>query len=314
MKAVKLRPYCAKAIWGGNKLREKYGKKADFDIAESWELSGYPGKESCVDGGIHDGKTITELIEAEGKQILGTKAANAEKFPILIKFIDAVQPLSIQVHPDDAKAELLGAYGGKTEMWIVCEADEGAFLYYGVNEALDQETFAASVEDGSITDKLNRIAVKPGDTFFIEAGTIHAIGAGITICEIQQSSDTTYRLYDYKRTDANGNQRELHIEKGKIASNLTPPDHFYEIGEKKGDENVLVTCPFFTTSIIDVNGMAETSVTSESFSTVTVTDGVGTIELDSEYFEVKKGDTVMLFASAGNVMFKGKMTVVKATL
>ena len=132
MKLVKLKPYCHKAIWGGNKLFEKYGKTASFtDIAEAWELSGYSGKESIADGGLYDGKTLTEIISTEGKKILGTAGENFEKFPILIKFIDAVAPLSIQVHPSDENAKMLNADGGKTEMWIVCEAEKDAFIYFG---------------------------------------------------------------------------------------------------------------------------------------------------------------------------------------
>ncbi len=312
MKSVRLNPYCAKAIWGGKNLNKKYGKTAYEEVAEAWELSGYPGKESTVVGGECDGMTMSVLIEAKGKNILGAKCEGMDKFPLLIKFIDAASPLSIQVHPDDEMAKALNADGGKTEMWVICEAEPDAFLYYGVKEPISQERFAESILDGSITDYLNRVPVKPGDVFFIRAKTIHAIGAGITICEIQQTSDTTYRLYDYKRKDANGNERELHIEKGKLASNLTPPDVIYEQGRLVGDENILVECPFFTTSSFDVSGSVKFNVGCDSFSSLTVTDGQGKVTTSDEEHKVKKGDTVFVFANAGEIKLEGEMKVIRA--
>ena len=314
MKMLKLTPYCAKAIWGGNNLRTKYGKKADFDIAEAWELSGYSGKESIVSEGQYAGKTITEVIEAEGSKVLGSNAERFNGFPILIKLIDAAQPLSIQVHPDDEIAKKLGADGGKTEMWIICEAEKDAFIYYGVKDEIDEKTFSASIVDGSITEHLNKVPVKPGDTFFIKAGTIHAIGAGITICEIQQTSDTTYRLYDYMRKDASGNMRELHIEKGTIASKLVPPTHFYETGTVNGNELVLVECPFFTVSRVEVDGNETVNVDEKSFSAFTVTSGSGKITVENESLALKKGDTVFVFAGAGETTLDGKMTVIRSRI
>lgn len=314
MKMLKLYPYCAKAIWGGNSLRTKYGKKADFDIAEAWELSGYPEKESRVAEGAYEGKAITEVIKSKGKQILGSNAEKFSGFPILIKLIDAAKPLSIQVHPDDEIAKRLGADGGKTETWIVCEAEKDAFIYYGVKSEIEPETFSRAILDGSITEYLNKVPVKTGDTFFIEAGTIHAIGAGITICEVQQTSDTTYRLYDYMRKDANGNMRELHIEKGTVASRLVPPSHFYEEGTLVGSERVLVECPFFTVSRIETDESVSVNVDEKSFSAFTVTEGSGKIVNADESISVSKGDTVFVFAGAGETVLDGKMTVIRARI
>jgi len=314
MDIVKLKPYCAKAIWGGKNLYLKYGKKDYDEIAESWELSGYPGKESVAVGGKYDGKTINEIISICGKAVLGTKAEKYDKFPILIKLIDAASPLSIQVHPSDENAKTLGADGGKTEMWIICDCEKDAFLYFGVKERLSAEQFKNAILDGSITEYLNKVPVKPGDTFFIEAGTIHAIGAGITICEIQQTSDTTYRLYDYKRKDKDGNERELHIEKGMIASNLEPISDFYEKGEMIGNELRLVSCPFFNVSRINVKGSTDINVDSSSFAALTVTEGVGEIQNGDTVIEVSKGDTVFVPASSGDIYLDGVMTVIKSTL
>ncbi len=314
MKLVKLKPYCHKAIWGGTNLYGKYGKTAFKNIAEAWELSGYEGKESVADGGRYDGRTVNEVIAAEGKVILGTRAGGADRLPILIKLIDAARPLSIQVHPSDENAKALGADGGKTEMWIICEAEPGAYLYYGVKEKISGEKFRKAILDGTITEYLNKVPVKKGDTFFIKAGTIHAIGAGITLCEIQQTSDTTYRLYDYKRKDAYGNERELHIEKGIIASSLDVQTEFYEKGVQKGNERVMVSCPFFNVSVIEVDGEEKTKVTGESFAAFTVTEGSGSVISDEEEIRVSKGTTVLAFAGAGDITLRGKMSVIKSTL
>jgi mannose-6-phosphate isomerase len=314
MQIFKLKPYCAKAIWGGKNLYTKYGKSDFTDMAESWELSGYPGKESVALGGLYDGKTIMKIIEEKGWSCLGTKAKDFDKFPILVKFIDAAGSLSIQVHPNDEVAKQLGAFGGKTEMWIICDCEPGAFLYMGVNKELTKEQFRDAILDGTITDHLNKVYVKPGDTYFISAGTIHAIGAGITICEIQQTSDTTYRLYDFKRKDKDGKERELHIEQSMVASKLYPTDDFYVKPEKVGNEIKLVNCPYFNVSRIEVDGNETVEVGADSFATFTVTDGDGYIQCGSARLQVSKGNTVFAFADAGKLDLCGKMSVVKSTL
>ncbi len=314
MQIFKLKPYCAKAIWGGRNLYNKYGKTDFEDMAEAWELSGYPGKESVAAGGQYDGKTITEIINEKGWSCLGKKAAGYDKFPILIKFIDAAQSLSIQVHPNDEIARQLGAFGGKTEMWIICDCEKDAFLYMGVKEPLTKEKFRDAILDGTITEYLNKVYVKPGDTYFISAGTIHAIGAGITICEIQQTSDTTYRLFDFKRKDKNGNERELHIEQSMVASILEPTNDFYVEPEKIGNELKLVNCPYFNVSRIECTESESVLVGADSFAVFTVTDGSGTIENGDDTVNVCKGDTVFAFADAGEIVLNGKMSVVKSTL
>ena len=314
MQIFKLKPYCTKTIWGGKNLYKKYGKNDFEDIAESWELSGYPGKESTAVGGIYNGKSITKIIEEKGWSCLGTKAKDFDKFPILIKFIDAAQSLSIQVHPNDEIAKQLGAFGGKTEMWIICDCEPNAFLYMGVKEEISKEKFRDAILDGTITDYLNKVYVKPGDTFFISAGTIHAIGAGITICEIQQTSDTTYRLYDFKRKDKDGNERELHIEQSMVASKLTPTDDFYVIPEKVGNELKLVECPYFNVSRIEADGKEVVTVGADSFATFTVTEGDGYIQNGTVRLQVGKGTSVFALADSGKLEFYGKMSVVKSTL
>lgn len=314
MNMYKLNPYFAKAIWGGNNLNKFYGKNAEFNIAESWELSGYKDKESVISGGEYDGKTINQLISALGASSLGTKSVGYDKFPLLIKLIDAAAPLSIQVHPNDEIAQKLGADGGKTEMWIICDCEKAAFIYYGMKQVLSAQKFEAAILDGSITEYLNKIYVKPGDTFFIKAGTVHAIGAGITICEIQQTSDTTYRLFDYKRKDASGNERELHIEKGIKATDQTPPVKFYEEGTKENELNVLVRCPYFTVSRLDVDGETTTNVDNDSFSAFTVISGQGSLINNGQIIPVSKGQTVFAVAGSGKITLKGSMSVIRSGL
>lgn len=316
MGMYKLKPYCKSEIWGGRKLAEQYGKSGYEKIAESWELSGYEGKESKVVGGKYNGNTINEVIKKEGKQILGSKCESHKGIPLLIKFIDAERALSVQVHPDDNMAAEVGADGGKTEMWIVCEADEGAYIYFGLNRKVTESEYRAAISNGTVTEYLNKIYVKKGDTFFIKAGTVHAIGAGITICEIQQTSDTTYRLYDYNRLGVDGRPRDLHIDLGVRASNLVPPSYFYETGKRVGVELKLVSSEYFNVSKYELNGEAyETFVVGEdSFAALTVTDGDGSVHSCGESMSVRKGDSIFVSAGSGEVKIEGNMVVVKSTL
>ena len=315
MGIYKLTPYVKQAIWGGRKLFNEYGKRGFEEIAETWELSAFEGKESTVVGGQYDGLTVTALIKAlGGKSAIGSKAPEDGSFPLLIKFIDSASPLSIQVHPDaEIAAKIGGDAASKTEMWVICEADEGAYLYFGMKEDTLPEDFAAAIRDGSITDKLNRVTVKAGDVFFIPSGTIHAIGAGITICEIQETSDTTYRLYDFGRLDKDGNPRELHIEKGTMASNLTALTEFYEkpTALPDGGEK-LVSCPFFTT--YRRFGGNTFNVGEDSFSSLTVVSGSGTVVNGDCELSVSKGDTVFIPAGSGEVSVNGDIVAIDARL
>ncbi len=315
MGLFKLTPYVKQAIWGGKKLYTEYGKRGFDEIAETWELSAFAGKESTVVGGVYDGLTVTALIdELGGRCAIGTKAPEDGSLPLLIKFIDSASPLSIQVHPDaETAAKIGGDAASKTEMWVICEADEGAFLYFGLKEDTAPEEFADSIRDGSITEKLNRVPVKAGDVFFIPSGTIHAIGAGITICEIQETSDTTYRLYDFGRTDKDGNPRELHIEKGTIASNLNALNEFYEVPVALPDGGeLLVECPLFTT--YRRFGGHTFTVGEDSFSALTVVSGEGTLSNEGESLTVRKGDTVFIPAGSGEVTVCGDIVAIDSRI
>jgi len=315
MGLFKLIPYVKQAIWGGKKLYSEYGKRGFDEIAETWELSAFPGKESVVEGGEFHGMTVTKLIEALGvRTAVGARAPEDGSLPLLIKFIDSASPLSIQVHPDaETAAKIGGDAASKTEMWVICEADEGAYLYFGLNRDMTAEEFADSIRNDTLTDNLNRVPVKSGDVFFIPSGTIHAIGAGITICEIQETSDTTYRLYDYGRVDKDGNPRELHIEKGTMASRLSALTKFYEEPKPQPDGGeILVSCPFFTT--YRRFGGNTFTVDGDSFSALTVVSGTGTLENGECELDVCKGDTVFIPAGSGEVTVYGDIVAIDSRL
>lgn len=311
MPIVKLAPAFKDYLWGGTKLKESYGKKTDLDIvAESWELSTHPDGQSVVSSGKYEGKTLSEYVEILGKECLGTKGNAFEFFPILIKFIDAKQPLSIQVHPNNEYALRVEKEYGKTEMWYILDCEEGSTLYFGVNQEVTKEEFANRIQDGTLLEILKEVPVHKGDVFFIEAGTIHAIGAGIQICEIQQNSNTTYRVFDFGRVGKDGKPRELHIEKAIDVSNLTPIESdFKPCGTEtvNGDEKtvMLATCDLFTTYETTLKGTTTLNVDGESFGSIVIIEGEGTIENDGETLSFVKGDSIFIAANSGDVKVTG---------
>lgn len=315
LQPVKLSPAFKDFLWGGTRLKEAYHKKSDLDIvAESWELSTHPQGQSTVISGAFSGLKLSELIEKNSSEILGKKAAEFAYFPLLIKFIDAHDNLSVQVHPDDAFGmEHEGEYG-KTEMWYILECDEGASLYYGVNRTLTRDEFAQRIRNNTVLEVLNRVEVHKGDVFFIPAGTVHAIGKGIVICEIQQNSATTYRVYDYDRRDAQGNARPLHIEKALQVSCLTPSasvtatENVQEI--VGGTKRLLSSCEYFTVYDIKVNGNVEVPITNDTFQSVVVTEGEGTLKMDETELSLQKGDSVFVPAQEGAFTVSGNCELI----
>ena len=279
----KFKPILKTVVWGGDKIAPFKGIETDQEqIGESWELSGVKGHESVIDGGPWDGKTVTELCEARKEWLLGARvyARTGTEFPLLIKFIDARDDLSIQVHPDDklAYARHDGSKG-KTEMWYVVGASEGAHLMSGLSHRITPEEYVSRVSEGTITDVLCNYPVAPGDVFFIPAGRIHAIGAGCFVAEIQQTSDITYRIYDYGRPGLDGKPRELHTELAKDAIDYTvKPD--YRTGYQKclNRESGLVRCPYFTTSLYDLTEPYVKDLHNiDSFLTVICVEGSGVL-------------------------------------
>ena len=226
-------------IWGGTRLKTEFGKSTSLErVAESWELSCHKDGPSLIENGDFAGKTLPEYIKIQGKSVLGTNCEKFDYFPILIKLIDAQDNLSVQVHPDNNYALRVEGEYGKTEMWYIVDCAEGASLIYGFDHEISAEEFARRIQDNTLLNVCNIVPVKKGDVFFIEAGTIHAIGKGILIAEIQQNSNTTYRVYDYGRVGADGNPRQLHIEKAK---EVTQKDiKVVEESRRSGDPAVLI--------------------------------------------------------------------------
>lgn len=298
---VMLAPAYKDNIWGGTRLKTEYGKVCDFDrVAESWELSAHKDGESTVSNGNFKGMKLSEYIKANGKDTLGDDANKFEFFPILIKLIDACDKLSVQVHPSDEYALKNEGEYGKTEMWYVVDCESGAYLYYGVKEPITKEEFAKCIKDNTVCDVLNKVEVKKGDVFFINSGTIHAIGAGILICEIQQNSNTTYRVYDYDRRDKNGNPRQLHIEKALEVSDFNPPENY------TFDGDMLAQCKYFTVRKLDVFGEKTFELTKTSFRSVIILSGNAELTVGNAKLSVKKGDSVFIPAQDGEARLSGE--------
>lgn len=300
---VKLEPAFKDYLWGGDKLKTKYHKKCDYDIiAESWEVSAHSSGQSIIAEGQNRGMLFGEYLNIIGKDAWGWKCQAFDEFPIMIKFIDAKENLSVQVHPQDEYALSKEKQYGKNEMWHILECEENAYLYCGLKENISREKLQQMLESGEILEVLNRIPVNKGDTFFIEAGTIHAIGAGILVCEIQQNSDVTYRLYDYNRKDAYGNSRELHITKALDVSNLQ------KWGIKKqtsvtisvgADDNVieeLGACKYFKGVKYIVKDSIDIQNDETSFRTITFLKGSGIIIYEDKEESFMEGDNFFLCA------------------
>lgn len=320
MEVIQLRPAFKDYLWGGHRLVEEYDKKADCDpVAESWELSAHKDGSSIIVGGAYDGMLFKDYIDQHSKDLWGTKAEKDTTFPILIKFIDAKQPLSIQVHPDDTYAWEHEHEPGKNEFWYVMEADPDSFLYYGVKEPMTKEEYRAHIQDDTICDYLNRVHVKKGDCFFIQAGTIHAIGAGLMIAEIQQSSNSTYRVYDFGRVGKDGKPRQLHIDKAVDVSRLTPSGKNGEadgpLMQKNGyTEQVLTNNKYFTCTKYHVITAYTETVTTQSFQGLTILDGEGTLAYDNEVLPLRKGDSVFIPAQDGKYEMNGNLTWIQTVL
>lgn len=313
---VKLFPAFKDNLWGGTKLRDVYGKQCDYDIiAESWELSAHPAGPSVVASGKHKGLNFREYLDVIGKEALGWKCSPLQKFPILIKFIDARENLSVQVHPGDDYAMQNENEYGKNEMWYVCEAEPGAGLYVGFNRDVTAEEIERRIQDNTIMEVLNYFPTKAGDVFFIPAGTVHAIGAGNLICEIQQSSNTTYRLYDYDRKDKYGNTRELHVRKALDVLNF----HKYvpkvpEATEEQSGlgSSVLCRCKYFETILHEADGTTEIPVDESKFRSLVCIRGKGTVNLNGTTMPLAAGESIFIPAQSGKISLTGTFSVVES--
>ncbi len=312
MYAMKLTAPCKDYIWGGTRLRDEYGKKSDADkVAESWELSCHKDGRSVIANGEYAGLTLEEYIGKEGKAVLGTNCARFEYFPILIKLIDAKDNLSVQVHPDNDYALRVEGEYGKTEMWSIIDADEGAELLYGFRHEISREEFADRIKNNTLLEVTNNVPVHKGDVFFIESGTLHAIGKGILIAEIQQNSNTTYRIYDYGRVGKDGKPRELHVEKAcevtKLISPTRPTKPQGERVQKDGyAETLLASCEYFNVNKLEVQSGAALEATERSFNSLLVIDGSFTLG----DLSLTKGDSVFVPAGFGKYTLSGSGEVI----
>ena len=305
MSILRLKPTCTSYIWGGRRLAEEYGftgAPGSDRLAEAWVLSCHKDGASFIVGGAYDGKTLAEFIK-ENPSSLGENCKRFNDFPILTKFIDAKDNLSIQVHPDNDYAQRYEGQFGKTEMWYILDAAPGAFLYFGFKHEITEAEFATRIKSNTLLEVLNAVPVKKGDAFFIESGTLHAIGKGILLAEIQQNSNVTYRIYDYARKDANGKERELHIDKSLAVTKRTPPP------VKDNGYPHIAACDYFVVDKLTLDGKmlksAGGTIGKESFLSVLILSGDGEITCGGDKLTFAKGDSFFLPADSGEWSITG---------
>ena len=306
----KFEPLLKQTLWGGDKIIPfKHLKTQLENVGESWEISGVRDNETIVANGKEKGKSLNELVREQKGDLVGKENYErfGDEFPLLIKFIDARQDLSIQVHPNDEIAHRQGKTRGKTEMWYALTPTPGAQLYNGLKQKITPEQYKEMVENDTITDALARYEVHEGDVFFIPAGRIHAIGAGCFVAEIQQTSDVTYRIYDFKRKDKDGHYRELHTKEAAESIDYTVLPNYRAGYEPKLNEGVqLVECPYFTTAVYDLTEPMTLDYSElDSFVILIGVKGEGRIVANGEELEFKMGDTILLPATIEEVKVEG---------
>jgi mannose-6-phosphate isomerase len=307
------------ALWGGTRLKNELGKSADFDVvSETWELTVRKNEMSKIIGGEADGMTLAEYFDLCGYDCVSPNFTKEQRFPLLVKFIDAMDSLSVQVHPDDDYAGRIENDSGKTEMWYIVDAAEGAELIYGLKSGVTSEDFAKAAAEGRYRDVMAHVPVHAGESYFIPAGMLHAIGAGILIAEIQQNSDLTYRVYDFDRVGTDGKPRELHVEK---AIAVTRPYSEEEIdairfaGGKQSDKGELMANSTYFKAVKHViSDEVTVNATKESFISLLCTQGQGSIIFDGQEYTIKLGDSYFIPAGLGEFTVKGQLTVIASTI
>ena len=311
---LQFQPIFKERIWGGTKLKTELHKPITSSITgESWELSTVEGDISVVANGVMAGKSLLELIDQYPNEILGTKvyAQFGKQFPLLFKYLDAREDLSIQVHPNDALAKVRHNSFGKTEMWYVMQADPNANLIVGFKEDSNAAEYVENLENKTLLNILDTVAVNTGDVFFLETGTVHAIGAGLLVAEIQQTSDVTYRLYDFDRVDAQGNTRELHIDLALDAINYNRVEAKKNYSKAENESNLVVDCQYFTTNFIPLEGIVNIEKDGTSFTVYMCTEGEFTLVFDGETYSYHKGDTVLIPAAITQYLLSGSAAVLE---
>ena len=309
---LKFTPLAKYRIWGGNKLNTVLQKGfTEENIGESWEISGVPGDETLVSGGILAGKSLQQLIQEYQDKLVGKHVYDTfqDQFPLLIKFIDAKTPLSVQVHPHDAIAKERHQSFGKNEMWYVMDAEEDAEIIVGFQTELTKEKYTEFLNNDQILNVLNTVKTKAGDAFYIPTGRVHAIGAGVLLAEIQQTSDITYRIYDYNRVDkATGKTRELHNDLALNVIDFKVHDNYktsYELTENQS--NLLIHSPYFKSNILHLNqSIVKDYTTIDSFVIYICTNGSFDLVADQNTYSVQKGESILIPASLNNITLKPK--------
>jgi mannose-6-phosphate isomerase len=311
---LQFEPILKERIWGGTKLKTYLNKPITSQITgESWEISTVQNDVSIVANGHFKGKSLNDLISEFPIAILGTKVYDrfGSQFPLLFKYLDAREDLSIQVHPNDALAKERHNSFGKTEMWYVLQADKDARLIVGFKEKSSPEEYIGHLNNKTLLEILDTKVVKPGDVFMLNTGTIHALGAGILIAEIQQTSDITYRVYDFDRVDANGNTRELHVDLALEALNYDKVDAqcFYDRAENVS--NKVLHCQYFTTHFIPLNGDLKIVKRSDSFTVYMCVEGNFKLDFEGKIYQYQKGDTILIPASMTDFQMNGQASILE---
>lgn len=311
---LQFQPILKDRIWGGTKLQSVLNKPITTETTgESWELSSVPNDVSVVVNGALKGKNLNAIIELFPEALLGSEVVKqfGKQFPLLFKFIDAKEDLSIQLHPNDELAQKRHNSFGKTEMWYVMQADKGSRLVVGFKNDSSKDEYVGKLTNKELLSLLNEIEVHEGDIFFLETGTIHAIGGGIVLAEIQQTSDVTYRLYDWDRVDANGKGRELHTDLALDAINFNTTKAKINYESKINHSNKAVHCDFFKTNVIPLEGNMNWKAHKGSFTVFMCTQGEFTLEVENTSYSYKMGDTVLLPASIEKTKISGKANLLE---
>lgn len=311
---LQFEPILKERIWGGEKLKTVLNKPITSNITgESWELSTVEGDVSVVANGEWKGKSLTALINESPDEILGTAvhARFGKQFPLLFKYLDAREDLSIQVHPNDELAKKRHNSFGKTEMWYIMQADDDARIIVGFEENSNANDYLENLKNKTLLSILDDVKVKSGDVFFLETGTVHAIGAGLVVAEIQQTSDITYRLYDFDRVDAAGNTRELHVDLALDAINYNTIETKKEYTKNENQSNEVVDCPYFTTNFIPLEGEIAVAKSAKSFTVYMCVEGAFEIDYDHSKVQYKKGDTVLIPAALNKFTLNGKASILE---
>lgn len=311
---LQFEPILKERIWGGEKLKTILHKPITSKITgESWELSAVEGDVSIVAEGQWKGKSLNTLINEFPNEILGTEVYKrfGKKFPLLFKYLDAKEDLSIQVHPNDELAKKRHNSFGKTEMWYIMQADQDARIIVGFKEKSNAAEYLENLKNKTVLSILDSVKVKSGDVFFLKTGTVHAIGSGMVVAEIQQTSDITYRIYDFDRVDAQGKTRELHVDLALEAINYNKVETKKEYNKTVNQSNEAVNCPYFTTNFIPLDGEINGIKSGKTFTVYMCVEGSFEIDFNNSKWQYSKGDTVLLAAAMNSFTLTGKASILE---